>query len=114
MAAVFGGVLLFSFALQMLFSPAGGAVLRALDTSQVAVRGIIAVSPSEPGQLVLYSSNSAYALADQREARAYLGRQVRITGILHKSTGLLEIRSIALAALTSISTAALDPAAKTP
>jgi hypothetical protein len=45
---VFGGVLLCSFAISKLFSPAGDAALRALDARPASVIGVIAASSSEP------------------------------------------------------------------
>jgi hypothetical protein len=94
MAVVFGGVLLCSFAIDRLLSPAGDAVLRAFDARPVSVTGVIAVSQSEPGRLALRGSASSYILADQAKARTFAGHKVHVNGIFHESTGLLEIRNI--------------------
>lgn len=102
MAMVFGGVLLCSFALLKVLSPAGDAMLRAVDGNQATITGTIAPSPTEPGKLALYHGRAAYILSDQAKARAYAGRAVRIAGILHQSTGLLEIRKIEPADLKSV------------
>ncbi len=95
MTVVFGGVLLCSFAIEKLFSPAGDAALRAFDARQVSVTGVIVASRSEPGKLALCASSSSYILEDQTTARVFAGHKVRVIGILHESTGLLELRNIA-------------------
>ncbi|HUI54528.1 MAG TPA: hypothetical protein VLY04_06130 [Bryobacteraceae bacterium] len=94
MTAVFVAVLLCSFAIQRLFSPIGDAALRALDSRQVSVTGVIAASQSEPGKIALDDGGSRYVLADQIHAGMFAGRKVRVIGIFHESTGLLEVRSI--------------------
>ena len=94
MTVVFGGVLLCSFAIEKLLSPAGDAAVRAFDARQVNVTGVMAASPSEPGKFALCDGASSYILADQAEARRFAGYRVRIRGIVHESTGLLEIRHI--------------------
>ena len=94
MAAVFAGVLLCSFGIEKLFSPAGNAALRAFDTRQVNMTGVIAASPSEPGKLALVAGTRSYILADQALARLFAGHRVRVVGIVHESSGLLEIRHI--------------------
>jgi hypothetical protein len=93
MAVVFGGVLLSSFLLQELFSPAGDAVVRAVDGRPVVLTGTIAVPPAKAG-LVIHGDHDTYTLAEPAKAQAYAGRKVRITGTLHDATGLLEIYSI--------------------
>jgi hypothetical protein len=94
MTVVFGGVLLCSFAIQKLLSPVGDAAVRAADARQVSVTGVIAASRAEPGKLALRDGNSWYVLADQSKARGFAGHKVRVLGIFHESTGLLEIRDI--------------------
>jgi hypothetical protein len=115
MTVVFGGVLLCSFAISKLFSPAGDAALRALDARPASVIGVIAASPSEPGKLALAGGASWYILSDQTKARVFAGRKVRVIGILHESTGLLELRSIdPLPRSDHPGTFALDRAPDTP
>ena len=93
MAVVFGGVLLCSFGLQKLFSPAGDAVVWAVDGRPVTLTGTIEAQPSE-GRLVFRDGVATYTLADPAKARPYAARKVRITGTLHETTGVLEIQSI--------------------
>ena len=94
MTVVFGGVLLCSFAIEKLLSPAADAALRVFDARQVNVTGFVSASQSEPGKLALRDGASSYILADQTKARAFAGHKVRVIGILYESTGLLEIRNI--------------------
>jgi hypothetical protein len=94
MTVVFGGVLLCSFAIERLFSPAGDAVLHAIETRQVNITGFIAACPSEPGRLAIVDGTRWYILADQTQARLFAGHKVRIVGIVHPCTGLLDIRRI--------------------
>jgi hypothetical protein len=93
MAFVFGCVLLCSFGLEKLFSPAGDAVVRAVDGRAVTLTGTIEAQPSQ-GRLVFRDGVATYTLADPAKARPYAGRKVRITGTLHEATGSLEIQSI--------------------
>jgi len=93
MAAVFGGVLLLSFGLERLFAPAGDALTRALDGRQITITGTIE-SGSHPNQLALHQGRSTYYFSDQTPAVGYARREVRVTGVLHRSTGLLDIESI--------------------
>jgi hypothetical protein len=46
--------------------------------------------------LALYDGASSYILVDQTRASTFARHKVRIIGILHESTGLLEIRNIDL------------------
>ncbi len=94
MTAVFGGVLLCAFALQRLFAPAGDAVVKAVDQRPISAIGTIIAGRSAAGGLSLDDGRSAYRLTDPARARQYAGHTVRITGILHESTGLLDIRTI--------------------
>ena len=94
MTAVFAAVLLCSFGLNRLFSPAGDAVARAVDSRPVTVTGTIAAQPMR-GRFVLRTEGASYVLSDTPAVRPYAGRAVRITGILHQSPALLEIRKIA-------------------
>jgi len=94
MTAVFVAVLMCSLVIQKLFSPLGDAALRAADSRQISVTGVIAASPSVPATLTLRDGDSRYILANASEARIFAGRKVRIVGIFHESTGLLEVRSI--------------------
>ena len=93
MTAVFAGVLLFSFAIEKMFSPAGHAVLQALDAKQVNVTGVIA-SARSGRPLTLASGATSYILDDQDKARTWAGHRVHVSGLLHESTGVLEIRRI--------------------
>ena len=80
-----------------------------------SVTGVIAASPSEPGKLALCDGTSSYILADQTKARVFAGRKVRVIGILHESTGLLELRNIdPLPRSDRRGTFALDRAPDTP
>lgn len=101
MAAVFGGVLLCSFVLDSLFTPAADAVLNRMDRRRTTLTGTIGPSRSANGRLVLHDGAAEYILADQRKARSYAGRAVRVTGILHESTEVFEIQKIELAGLNS-------------
>ncbi len=93
MTAVFAGVLLFSFVIERMFSPAGDAALQALDRKQVNVTGVIAsVRSGRP--LTLADGHTSYILDDQDRARTWAGRRVHVSGLLHESTGVLEIRRI--------------------
>ena len=103
MAAVFGGVLLCSLGLQKIFSPAGDAMLRVVDVRQTTITGAIAPSRSERGKFALYHGDFAYILADQATAGTYAGHEVRVTGVLHESTGLLDVEKIELVDRTSAS-----------
>ena len=114
MAVVFGGVLLCSFAIEKLFSPAGDAALRAFDARPVSMIGVIAASQSESGKLALCDGSSSYVLADQTKARTFAGDKVRVIGILHESTGLLELRNIDRCLSDQCVTFALDRAPDTP
>ncbi len=98
MTAVFGGVLLCSFLVEMLFSPWGEAVLNRLDRRQAKVAGEVGPSASDGGKLVLHDGPRTYILMDQGKAKAYSGRYAQVTGVLHESTRVLEIRGIELAA----------------
>ena len=93
MAVVFGGVLLCSFGLQKLFSPAGDAAVRAVDGRPVILTGTVSSAPPE-GRLVFQDGATTYTLADPVKARPYAGRKVRISGTLHEATGLLDIAGI--------------------
>jgi len=93
MCAVFGGVLLCSCALERLSSVPVDAIVRAVDARPVSLTGTIDVRGAEAG-LVFHSAGNTYTLSDLSKARSFAGRPVRITGVLHESTGLIEIRSI--------------------
>jgi hypothetical protein len=93
MTVVFGAVLVCSYGLERLASPAADAVVRVADTRPVSVTGTIDV-PAAKASPVLRSPGATYTLSDPAKARAWAGRQVRITGVLHESTGVLEIRTI--------------------
>jgi len=93
MSVVFMGVLLCSFGLQKLLSPAGDAVLRAVDSRPITLTGTIhAQSPD--GGLVLENGCTTYVLTDPATVRPYAGHKVRVVGTLHEASGLLDIRSI--------------------
>jgi hypothetical protein len=79
--------------IEKLFSPAGDTVLRAFDSRQVDITGTIAACPSEKGEFAVVGAKS-FILADQTRARLFAGHRVRIVGIVHESTGLLDIRRI--------------------
>jgi len=94
MTLMLGAVLLCAFGLDRLLSPAGNAVLRAMDSRSVAIDGSIeAQTPG--GRLVFEAGGVTYALARTSQARPYVGRTVRITGTVHQTTGVLDIRTIA-------------------
>lgn len=93
MTVVFGAVLLCSFGLHHLFSPAGDALLRVVDARSVTLAGTIEWQPAGD-RLVFRAAGVTYPLADPAAARSYAGHAVRITGTLHQATGLLEIRTI--------------------
>lgn len=105
MAVMFGTVLLCSVALQQLLSPVGDAVVRAIDTRPASITGVIVSQPGD-SSFVLRTGRSSYAIPDQQMARIYSGRRVRVNGILHESTGILDIKDIALA---DIHNSRLDP-----
>jgi hypothetical protein len=94
MTVLFGAVLLCSFGLHHLFSPVGDAVLRAVDGRPATLTGTIEASAGD-GRLVLRGDSVTYTLAGPIAAQRYIGHTVRITGVLHESTRLLEIRTIA-------------------
>ncbi|MFY9725299.1 MAG: hypothetical protein WAJ87_07375 [Bryobacteraceae bacterium] len=75
-------------------SPTGDAAMRAVDSRQASVTGVIAASQSDPGKLVLRDGSTPYTLAGQVKARRFAGLRLCILGISHESTGLLEIRNI--------------------
>jgi Protein of unknown function (DUF5818) len=93
MTLIFCAVLLCAIGLQHLVSPAGDALVRAVDGRPVTLTGTIAAQPAG-GRLVFRASDTTYRLSNPAMARYYAGRVVRITGTLHRATGLLEIRTI--------------------
>ena len=94
MAVVFGAVLLCSMGFDRLFSPAGDAVVSALDHRPVTVTGTVAASRADAGKLALFDGPYAYVLSDQVLARTYAGREVTINGILHDYAGTLDVQRI--------------------
>lgn len=93
MALVLGGVLLCSYGLERLTAPAGTAVIAAMDTRPVTVTGTIEARAAQL-RPVLRSSGAVYTLSDEAMVRPWTGRQVRVTGVLHKSTGVLDVHSV--------------------
>lgn len=105
MTLMFGAVLLCSVALQQLLSPVGDAVVSVADARPATFTGTIVNQPAD-GSFVLQAGRSSYVIADRQIALTYTGRPVRVNGILHETTGILEIKSIALA---DIHNSRLDP-----
>lgn len=92
MTLVFGAVLLCSFALQHFLSPAGNAVMRAVNSRSASLTGTIDTQPGSA--IVFHAAAGAYAVANPSAARSYTGRAVRVSGVLHEDTGEIEIRTI--------------------
>jgi hypothetical protein len=93
MTAVFGAVLLCSFGLEKLLSPAGDAAVRAVDGRTVSLTGTIAIRPFD-SSIVLQSGGTVYVLSNPEAARSFVGRQVRIAGTVHRSNSRLAIETI--------------------
>ncbi len=93
MTLVFGAVLLCSFGLDRLLSPAGDAVVSAVDGTPATLIGTIDTQ-TPGGPLVFHAGGATYALADPAVARRFAGHTVRISGVLHHTSGLLEIGTI--------------------
>jgi hypothetical protein len=93
MTAVFGGVLLLSFFLVEATAPAGNIVLRKLDQRFVELQGTLsAATPNGP--FLFHDGRDTYTLDVAIPYRRYLGQRVRIVGILHESSGTLEVQRI--------------------
>jgi hypothetical protein len=110
MTLVFTGVLLVSAGVELLLTPLGDAFIRSLDGCELTVAGVVSETRasaecSEPevrvaqshktSCYVLSTAGVVYPLADVPAAAAFVGKQVRIRGVLHQATGILEVRSIA-------------------
>ena len=91
MALVFAGVLICSFGIQKLMSPVGEAVLQAADGTAVTVTGTVANSGAP---YVVADGRAFYRLKNPTAAARFAGRRVRISGILHSSTGILDVTAI--------------------
>jgi hypothetical protein len=96
MSILFGGVLLVSIALQISLSPAVDAALFAVEARRTTVTGVIGHVPSGAGRLGLLTGSSASIFTNRARARKYDGREVRITGVLHESARVIELRKIEL------------------
>ncbi len=105
MAVVFGGVLLVSFALELAFSPAGEAIVRRIDQRRVTLTGAIELQDQAA---VFRDRSMTYLLANPERVTSYLGRQVRISGILDDGTRTLRIEKIDFAAAQGVAASALD------
>jgi hypothetical protein len=115
MSLVFAVVILCSFGIQKLLSPAGNAVLMALDSKEVTVTGTVSSGPrfastdAVDSLYVVGDTNVLYRLSNPAVAAEFAGRRVRIHGVLHEDSGLLEVKTISAFAGTSrTSRTALD------
>jgi hypothetical protein len=112
MSVVFAAVILCSFGIQKLLSPAGNAVLMALDSKEVTVTGTVASGPrlASTGSVdtlyVVGDTNVLYRLSNPAVAAEFAGQRVRIQGVLHENSGLLEVKTISV--FSGISCSALD------
>ncbi len=110
MTLVFGGVLVFSFGIQKLFSPLGDLWIRAVDAHQATVVGVVtetslAATESQSDKTVPYALDdgvTVYRLGNPAAVAPFAGRWVRVSGILHQTAGVLDVKTI---------TAIPDPAA---
>lgn len=97
MFAVFGGVLLLSAGIQFLFSPLGNAVVLALDAREETLTGVVDVSgefhKTTPSGVVGLSS--VYRLSNPGKAAGLTGRIVRVSGVIHQRSRVLDITCIA-------------------
>ena len=93
MTVLFGCVLLCSFVLEKLASPAGDAVLRAVDSKNVSLTGVIEPQPGADS-VIFRDAQGAYDLSDPAKARPHAGRRVHIAGILHEASHRLDVREI--------------------
>lgn len=96
MFMTFGGVLLFSAGIQSLFSPLGNVALRAFDTRDATFTGVVAAS-GEFHKITPASSepSTVYRLSNPERATGLMGRAVRVSGVLHPQSGVLDITCIA-------------------
>jgi hypothetical protein len=93
MAAAFGAVLLCSFVLEQIFSPMGNAVLDRVDRRAAVLDGTV-VAASGQSFMEFRGIRRTYLLSNPSAVVLYLGKQVRISGVLYESSGLLEVQSI--------------------
>ena len=91
MALLFAGVLICSFGIQKLMSPVSDAVLQIADGTEFTVTGTVATAGA---RYVLANDRALYRLKNPAAAARFAGRRVRICGILHSSTGLLDVKAI--------------------
>jgi hypothetical protein len=107
MSLVFAGVLVVSIGVQKLASPVTDAVIRDIDRAEITVTGTIADSravgevPNRPAEgdpplYVLVDNRALYRLNDAAHAAVFAGQRVRISGILHTSSGILEVKAISV------------------
>lgn len=76
----------------MIASSAGDRVLAAVDSRSVTVTGIVAQKPT--GEMyVVADTHSVYRLQDA-SARTFMGRHVRIVGVLHEQSRVLDVKAI--------------------
>lgn len=105
MFAVFFGVLLASAGIEKLVSPIGDSLIARIDALDVTVTGTIA-GEGTSAFVVDEVARVRYRLDDTRRAGRYAGHRVRVSGILHKATGTLDVRCIAV--IDALPNSALD------
>jgi len=67
------------------------------ETQQTAAQSIYGTVAKLNNKYVLQTSDSiTYQLDDQSTAAQYVGKRVRVTGVLDRSTGIIRVRSIEL------------------
>jgi hypothetical protein len=101
MTLVLGGVLLYSAGIQELFSQASESVFRSMDSRELTVTGRLAVIPGtncrshKTPMWVLRADDACYRLEGPVPPDVLAGNHVRINGVLHETTGILDLRRIA-------------------
>lgn len=93
MAVFFAAVLIYSIGIDRIMSPVGNAVLERADATPVTLTGTVAGRGTRD---VVADDRTLYHLKDPAGAAAFAGRRVRISGILHTSTGVLEVKAISV------------------
>ena len=90
--AALAGVLLCAVAIQTVASHAGDAVLAAMDAHNVTVTGVVAEEPA--GSLCLVADTHSIYHLDSEAVRRFTGQRVRISGVLHEHSRILDVKAI--------------------